>query len=61
MGTRERDLALWKEITGISTDDIEWYEDFTELKLSCLSIRTARLKGAPPPDEAWLAKRLKVS
>jgi aminoglycoside phosphotransferase (APT) family kinase protein len=61
MGTREQTIALWREVTGISTADIEWYEDFTALKLSCLSIRTARLKGGPPPDEAWLARRLKVS
>jgi aminoglycoside phosphotransferase (APT) family kinase protein len=61
MGTREETIALWGEVTGISTADIEWYEDFTALKLSCLGIRTARLKGAPPPDEAWLARRLKVA
>jgi aminoglycoside phosphotransferase (APT) family kinase protein len=61
MGTREETIALWREVTGISTADIEWYEDFTRLKLSCLGIRTSRLKGAPPPDEAWLARRLKVS
>lgn len=61
LGTRDETIALWREITGISTADIEWYEDFTRLKLSCLSIRTFGLKGAPPPDEAWLAKRLKVA
>jgi aminoglycoside phosphotransferase (APT) family kinase protein len=61
MGTREETIALWNEVTGIPTADIEWYEDFTRLKLSCLGIRTSRLKGAPPPDEAWLARRLKVS
>jgi aminoglycoside phosphotransferase (APT) family kinase protein len=61
MGTRAETIALWSELTRISTDDIEWYEDFTRLKLSCLGIRTARLKGISPPDEAWLASRLKVS
>jgi aminoglycoside phosphotransferase (APT) family kinase protein len=61
MGTRDETIALWREITGISTTDIEWYEDFTALKYSCLSIRTFRLKGLPPPDEAWLARRLKVA
>lgn len=60
MGTREQTIALWRELTGISTADIEWYEDFTRLKLSCLGIRTARLEGTPPPDPAWLARRLKV-
>ena len=60
MGTREDTIALWHEITGISTADIEWYEEFTRFKLSCLSIRTFALKGAPPPDEGWLARRLKI-
>jgi aminoglycoside phosphotransferase (APT) family kinase protein len=61
MGTREETIALWREITGVSTAEIEWYEDFTALKLSCLGIRTAQLKNAPPPDEAWLARRLKLT
>ncbi|CAN7395770.1 phosphotransferase family protein [Phenylobacterium sp. LjRoot219] len=60
MGTREETIALWGEVTGISTADIEWYEDFTALKICCLSIRTAGLRGHPLPDEAWLAQRLKV-
>ncbi len=60
MGTREETLKLWNELTGISTADIEWYESFAALKLSCLSIRTARLEGTPLPDEAWLARRLQV-
>jgi len=60
MGTREDTIALWHELTGISTADIGWYEDFTSFKLSCLSIRMFALKGEPPPSEAWLARRLKV-
>jgi aminoglycoside phosphotransferase (APT) family kinase protein len=60
MGTREETIALWHEVTGISTDDIEWYEDFTKLKLSCLAIRTTSLRGLPAPDESGMAKRLKV-
>ena len=61
MGTRADTLALWQELTGIPTDDIEWYEEFTELKMSCLGVRMAALRGAPPPDPAWLARRLKVA
>ncbi len=61
MGTREETLALWSEVTGISPDGIDWYEDFTQLKMSCCGIRMAALRGAPPPDDAWLARRLKVS
>jgi aminoglycoside phosphotransferase (APT) family kinase protein len=60
MGTREETLALWSELTGISTADIEWYEDFTALKLSCTGIRLQTLKGVQYYDEAWLARRLKV-
>ncbi|CAN7267831.1 phosphotransferase family protein [Phenylobacterium sp. LjRoot225] len=59
MGSREETLALWREVTGISTDDIEWYEDFTELKICCLSIRTFALKGQSLPGNDALARRLK--
>jgi aminoglycoside phosphotransferase (APT) family kinase protein len=61
MGTREETIALWHEVTGIPTDDIAWYEDFVRLKMSCCSIRTAGSNGMTMPDEAWLAKRLKVA
>jgi aminoglycoside phosphotransferase (APT) family kinase protein len=61
MGSHDETVALWREITGVSTDDLEWYEDFTALKYSCLSIRTTSLRGYPIPDEEFLAKRLKVA
>lgn len=60
MGSREETIALWRDITGISTEDIEWYEEFTALKYACLAIRTTSLRGYPLPTEAALAKRLKV-
>jgi aminoglycoside phosphotransferase (APT) family kinase protein len=68
MGTREETIALWREITGVSTDDIEWYEDFATLKLAILSVRMGHLRGAPLPTEAWpdnpifrgLAQRLDI-
>ena len=60
MGTREQTIALWSELTGISTADIEWYEDFAALKVSCTGIRLSSLRGVQFYDEAWLAKRLKV-
>jgi aminoglycoside phosphotransferase (APT) family kinase protein len=60
MGTREETIALWREVSGISTDDLEWYEDFTVLKLGCLSIRTADIKKTPMPDHTWLAHRLGI-
>lgn len=60
MGRRDETLTLWRETTGIPTDDIEWYEDFTRLKMSCTGIRLAGLGKMPFPDEAWLRRRLKV-
>ena len=60
MGDREETIALWRQLTGISTADIEWYEDFTRLKIACLGIRMATLRGTPLPSEAAIAKRLQV-
>lgn len=53
MGTREETIALWHEITGVSTDDIEWYESFASVKLAILSVQMSVLKKAPLPTEAW--------
>jgi aminoglycoside phosphotransferase (APT) family kinase protein len=61
MGSRADTIALWNEITGISVADIEWYEDFTHLKLSLTAVRLGQLNTFPMPDEAALAKRLKVA
>lgn len=61
MGTREETIALWREVTGVPTDDIEWYEDFTRLKIACLGTRMAALRGWPAPSEAELAKRMRLS
>jgi aminoglycoside phosphotransferase (APT) family kinase protein len=59
-GARDETIALWQQVTGISVDDIEWYEDFTWLKIACLEIRINALRGKPAPDQAMLAKRLKL-
>jgi aminoglycoside phosphotransferase (APT) family kinase protein len=61
MGTRDETIALWRELTGISPADVEWYEDFTHLKMTCTGIRLAQLGKMPFPDEAALARRLKVA
>jgi aminoglycoside phosphotransferase (APT) family kinase protein len=60
MGTREETIALWEEITGLSSRDVEWFEDFTRLKMSMTGIRMAAMRGTPMPDNRGLAKRLKV-
>jgi aminoglycoside phosphotransferase (APT) family kinase protein len=61
MGSREETIALWRELTGISPAEVEWYEDFTHLKMTLTGVRLAQLGKMPFPDEAELAKRLKVA
>ena len=60
MGSREETVALWEEITGKSAADLEWYEDFTQLKMTCTGVRLGHLRGKPLMDEAAMARRLKV-
>lgn len=60
LGTREETIALWSEASGLPADDIEWYEDFMELKLRCLSVSTAKIWGVEPPDQSSLARRLNL-
>jgi len=60
MGTRQETLALWEQLTGKSSDDVEWYEEFTHLKMTCCGIRMAALRGTEPPDSQAIARRLKV-
>lgn len=60
MGTREETIALWQSLTGISAESVDWYEDFTRLKMSCLSLSTAKMGRYPHPDPAVMARRLKV-
>jgi aminoglycoside phosphotransferase (APT) family kinase protein len=60
MGTRAETVALWQEVCGKSADDLEWYEDFTRLKMSCTGIRLDQLRGTRTYSEEGLAKRLKV-
>lgn len=60
MGKREDTIALWQELTGISADDVAWFEDFTHLKMSCLSLTTSKMGRHPAPDPAAMARRLKV-
>jgi aminoglycoside phosphotransferase (APT) family kinase protein len=57
MGTRDETIALWSEASGLSAEDIEWYEDFTALKFACLGVSMARQRGWPDPDHGVLAKR----
>jgi aminoglycoside phosphotransferase (APT) family kinase protein len=49
MGSREETIALWGELAGIDTSEIEWYERFAALKMSCLAIRTLALRPFERP------------
>lgn len=60
LGTREETIALWEDVSGKSAADLEWYEDFTNLKMSCTSVRLDQLRGTGMTQEARLTKRLKL-
>lgn len=54
MGTRDETVALWEAVSGKSAADLLWYEEFTGVKVSLLSIRTCKFMDVPPPDDARL-------
>ena len=61
MGTREETIALWEEVSGKSAADLEWYEEFTHLKMACTGVRLGGLRGEVMQDVASLRARLKVA
>jgi aminoglycoside phosphotransferase (APT) family kinase protein len=61
MGTRDETVALWEEITGKSAADLEWYEDFTQLKMSLTGMRLDNLRGTEMLKPEYIAARLKVA
>jgi aminoglycoside phosphotransferase (APT) family kinase protein len=61
MGSHDETIALWRGITGISTDDLDWYMDFTVFKTSCLAVSTGRVWGVALPDHKALAQRLGIA
>ena len=61
MGSREELIALWEEVCGKSTADIEWYEDFAHLKMSCTGVRLGQLRGTFMMDAPTMARRLKIA
>lgn len=60
MGSREETVALWEQLCGKSAADLDWYEDFTQLKMTCTGVRLGHLRGTAMMDEATMRKRLKV-
>lgn len=61
MGSREETIERWEGLTGKSAADIEWYEDFTQFKMTCTGMRMGHWRGSQMMDEATIAKRLKVA
>jgi aminoglycoside phosphotransferase (APT) family kinase protein len=61
MGSAEETVGLWQDVCGKSVDNLDWYQDFAELKMSCTAVRLGQLRGTVmmPPDV--MAKRLKVA
>jgi len=61
MGSRAETVALWEEVSGKSAADLEWYEDFSHLKMSLTGLRLGQLRnGQYMMDRATMARRLKV-
>ena len=48
MGSRAETIALWEAESGKSAADLEWYEAFTSLKMSCTGVRLGLLRGVAP-------------
>lgn len=62
MGSRTETIALWEKVSGKSASDLEWYEEFARLKMSCTGVRLALLRGGSPPmSVAQMAARLQVA
>jgi aminoglycoside phosphotransferase (APT) family kinase protein len=64
LGNRQQTIDLWRELTGLGIDDLDWYEAFAMFKLLILSIRGDHLRGKPTSDNflaPLLGERLGLS
>ncbi len=61
MGSKEETVARWEELTGKSAADLEWYEDFTNFKMTCTGMRMGHWRGKQMMSEEMVAQRLKVA
>lgn len=61
MGTRDELIALWEEVSGKSAAELEWYEEFAHLKMSCTGVRLGQLRGDFMMDPQTMARRLKIA
>jgi aminoglycoside phosphotransferase (APT) family kinase protein len=60
MGTREETIALWEDVCGKSAADLEWYEDFAGLKMSCSGVRLDQLRGTSMVSIDSIQRRMKT-
>jgi aminoglycoside phosphotransferase (APT) family kinase protein len=51
LGTRDETIALWRELTGGSVDDLHWYEAFAGFKVSYTFLRKVDLDGTGVPGQ----------
>lgn len=61
MGSHDETVALWEQVSGKSAAGLEWYEQFTHLKMSCTAVRLSHLRGTRMMDDEAMAKRLRVA
>jgi aminoglycoside phosphotransferase (APT) family kinase protein len=47
LGSREATLSLWREVSGKSTADIDWYVAFAFFKMETTGIRLSALRELP--------------
>jgi aminoglycoside phosphotransferase (APT) family kinase protein len=59
-GTREETIALWERITGKSAADLEWYDDFTQLKICLTGLRIDSLQGSNMLNPDYVSEKLKL-
>ncbi|MBB3665566.1 aminoglycoside phosphotransferase (APT) family kinase protein [Prauserella sediminis] len=48
-------IALWQQVTGLSTEGIDWYEAFAAYKMACLMVNLYDLRGQRPPNGDYAA------
>ena len=60
MGSRQDTIDLWESVSGMSAEGLEWYEDFTQLKMSCTGVRLDMLRGTDMVKAEFIRERLKI-
>jgi aminoglycoside phosphotransferase (APT) family kinase protein len=50
LGGRQETIDLWEEWTGLSANDVLWYEVFAGVRVATLTLRTMNMLGGTPTD-----------